>query len=85
MTRQEANFKIIGALMAYAQEYPDTRFHQMLHNLYIEQTDYTKSDFRNGWIVMKDLFHEESEETYKRVLDAAESFGSQTHDASGSS
>lgn len=62
MNRQEANKQILTVLDQIVTSSPDLRFHQILHILSIE-----KQEIINGRSMCEDLFHEESEETLKRI------------------
>lgn len=59
ISRQDANRQIILHIQQLVEQYPDLRFHQVLHALGIVETDTT------GFV--KDLFYEESTVTLTRI------------------
>ena len=68
--RQESNREIIRKISEMVEAYPDLRFHQILQNLRINQTKYSKkpdgsTNYEDGHLA--DLFYEESVVTLKRM------------------
>lgn len=63
MTRQEANREIIKILSQYVEDNPDIRFHQMLHNLNLEEQVFTES----GEYLCKDLYNLEPQKALERI------------------
>lgn len=68
MTRQEANREILKLLSEEIERFPHGRFHQILFNMYINEMDPEFKDGRpTGRLIPKDLHHEESSTTLKRI------------------
>jgi hypothetical protein len=73
MTRNEANMQIILLLSNYLQMYPETRFHQALFNLGINEfsegtkNEMVKMDFDGRNTTLKDKYIEESITTYLKL------------------
>lgn len=64
--RQEANREILRAISAQVEAHPELRFHQILQNMNISQTQMI-GEAPNEEMVGKDQFYEESVDTLKRV------------------
>jgi hypothetical protein len=65
MNRQEANRKILEKISAAIEDFPDLRFHQILNSLDVNIR--VGKDGEDGDVVCRDLVHEESIETLKRM------------------
>ena len=63
MTRQEANREIINILSQYVEDNPDIRFHQMLHNLNLDEQHITEG----GEYLCKDLYNMEPVRALERI------------------
>lgn len=64
--RQDANKAIVQMISAMVENNPHLRFHQILHNLGIVETQMV-GQAPNEKLFCKDLFHEESVDTLKRI------------------
>lgn len=68
MSRQEANKKILEELSKAVDKYPSLRFHQLLYNMDVQvPVPILDKDGHQAGMHFKDLHHEESEETFKRM------------------
>lgn len=63
MNRQEANRTIVKILAQYVEDFPDIRFHQMLHNLNLTKMVITPT----GEVYLEDLYNMESIAALERI------------------
>ena len=69
MTRLEANIEIVKKLTDYFYNNPDTRFHQALFNLNINEFETTQdSDSGFDRTFLKDKYNQESLVTLNKLL-----------------
>ena len=66
MNRQEANRLILQQISNMIEGAPDLRFHQILANMDINQTELV-GEMPNQKMIGKDLYNEESVTTLKRI------------------
>ncbi len=66
MNRQEANRLILQQISNMIEGAPDLRFHQILVNMDINQTELV-GEMPNQKMIGKDLYNEESVTTLKRI------------------
>lgn len=66
MNRQEANRVILKKITEMVEAAPDLRFHQILINMDVNQTEMV-GIAPNERMMCKDLFHEESTKTLERI------------------
>jgi hypothetical protein len=69
MTRQEANREILRVLAQEIEKFPDGRFHQILQNLNIIETEveFDRDGKPTGQLRIIDQYHEESTKTLERI------------------
>jgi hypothetical protein len=63
ISRQQANRAILNVISQYVEDYPDMRFHQILHSLNLEENAHTPG----GEQYCKDFFYLESDKALERI------------------